>query len=147
MEESLSQSIFSHNTGTTNETNGNASNNINISNEAINNIAGSIAALANGNNIHVIEEEPLYVNAKQYNRILKRRAARARIEAMLKKQQASKKHYHYYSRHKHAMNRPRGPGGRFLTAAELAELKKNENGQAGDEGVASPEVGNADFSK
>ncbi|RIA93068.1 CCAAT-binding transcription factor (CBF-B/NF-YA) subunit B-domain-containing protein [Glomus cerebriforme] len=71
------------------------------------------------------QEEPLYVNAKQYHRILKRRAARAKLEAENKIQRGRKKYLHE-SRHKHAMRRPRGPGGRFLTAAEIAELQKKE---------------------
>lgn len=72
-----------------------------------------------------LDEEPLYVNAKQYQRILKRRAQRARFEAKLKQSQEGKPYLHE-SRHKHAMRRPRGPGGRFLTVAEIAELEKQK---------------------
>ena len=81
------------------------------------------AAAAVTNPVPMGGDEPLYVNAKQYHRILKRRAARARLEAALKLQR-EKRPYLHESRHKHAMRRPRGPGGRFLTASEIAEMKK-----------------------
>ncbi|XP_013407189.1 nuclear transcription factor Y subunit A-7-like [Lingula anatina] len=57
-------------------------------------------------------EEPLYVNAKQYHRILKRREARAKLEALGKIPKERPK-YLYESRHKHALNRKRGAGGIF----------------------------------
>lgn len=75
-----------------------------------------------------VEEEPLYVNAKQYHRILKRRVARFKLEEQYKTAKARKPYLHE-SRHKHAMRRPRGPGGRFLTAAEIAELGLQEGQQ------------------
>ncbi|KAI5969938.1 HAP2 [Candida margitis] len=70
-------------------------------------------------------EQPFYVNAKQYHRILKRRIARAKLEENLKIARIRKPYLHE-SRHKHAMRRPRGQGGRFLTASEIAELEKKK---------------------
>ncbi|OCF43586.1 transcription activator [Kwoniella heveanensis CBS 569] len=84
-------------------------------------------------------EEPLYVNAKQYHRILKRRLARARLEE-LNRLVRSRKPYLHESRHRHACSRPRGKGGRFLTADEIEALKKEEAAAAnggGDGGGAS----------
>lgn len=76
-------------------------------------------------------DQPFYVNAKQYYRILKRRYARARLEENLRISRERRPYLHE-SRHKHAMRRPRGQGGRFLTAAEIEELKSkgriDENG-------------------
>lgn len=94
-------------------------------------------------------EQPFYVNAKQYHRILKRRIARAKLEENLKIARIRKPYLHE-SRHKHAMRRPRGQGGRFLTASEIAELEKKkkqeelevkQNQEQSGEGEGIGEVG------
>ena len=72
------------------------------------------------------EESPLYVNAKQFHRILKRRVARQKLEEQLRLTSKGRKPYLHESRHNHAMRRPRGPGGRFLTADEVAAMEKGE---------------------
>lgn len=83
----------------------------------------NIASTTNNNPNN--SEQPFYVNAKQYYRILKRRYARAKLEEKLRISRERKPYLHE-SRHKHAMRRPRGQGGRFLTAAEIKALKEKE---------------------
>uniref|UniRef100_F1LAR4 Nuclear transcription factor Y subunit n=1 Tax=Ascaris suum TaxID=6253 RepID=F1LAR4_ASCSU len=68
------------------------------------------------------DEEPLYVNAKQYHRIMKRRAARAKMESEGRIPKERRKYLHE-SRHKHALTRVRGEGGKFDRGSRNGTLK------------------------
>ncbi|OUC46264.1 CCAAT-binding transcription factor subunit B [Trichinella nativa] len=75
------------------------------------------------------DDQPFLVNSKQYERIMKRRHTRAKLEADGRIPRGRQKYLHE-SRHLHALNRIRGEGGRFNSGSKRELKSKNANSSA-----------------
>lgn len=81
--------------------------------------------------------EPVYVNARQYHRIIKRRMARGSVPPRLREHRRT---YRHESRHQHACRRPRGPKGMFLSKTEMQQEPQQEGEQMCTEEERTPVV-------
>ena len=76
------------------------------------------------------EDEPRYVNAKQYVRIMKMREKRMRQP---EKPRTIRK-YKHESRHRHAIRRQRCENGRFISKKKFQNKDQSEENEESDEG-------------
>jgi CCAAT-binding transcription factor (CBF-B/NF-YA) subunit B len=116
--------------------------------------SAAAAAVAAADAARLAQQQPTFVNAKQYMRIMKRRETRQALELYFARMNARKAEltgqvannrkdapFQHLSRHNHAKKRPRGKHGRFLTGEELAEYYRqnpdkdpnNPSSNAGEE--------------
>lgn len=75
----------------------------------------------------------MFVNPRQFLRIVKRRESRKKATGSdVTMYTPRKRKYLHESRHKHAVGRKRGPGGRFLSKEERESLAKSGGGLAAE---------------
>jgi len=88
----------------------------------------------------LIEEEPIYVNPRQYERIIKRRIQKASrgLKSDPIALDKNKSPYKHLSRHLHAKRRIRGKGGRFLSKEEADKERQMQQTKSQDGDHGSP---------